>query len=96
MADSNGYNPSILATRDGECYICNSLTETARHEIYFGTANRKNSKKHGLWVNLCPYCHYLVHRNRVTDLWLKEIGQRKYELTHTRDDFVKLFGRNYL
>ena len=94
--DKNGYNPSILATRDGECYICNRLTETARHEIYFGTAKRKNSKKHGLWVNLCPDCHNNVHRERITDLWLKEMGQRKYELAHTRDDFVKLFGRNYL
>ena len=94
--DRNGYNPSIMLTFQGTCYICNRLTETARHEIYFGTANRKNSKKHGLWVNLCPDCHRRVHRDRNTDLWLKKLGQRKYEQTHTRDEFVKLIGRNYL
>ena len=96
MADSNGYKPSIMLTVPCKCYLCNRITDTARHEIFFGTANRKNSKKHGLWVNVCPDCHRVVHADKITDLWLKQMGQRKYELTHTRDEFVKLFGRNYL
>lgn len=93
--DRNGYADSIMLTVSGECYICLRHTETARHEIYFGTSNRKNSKKHGLWVNLCPECHNRVHRDRITDLWLKEMGQRRYEMTHTRQEFIEIFGRSY-
>ena len=30
------------------------------------------------------------------DLFLKQTCQKKYEETHTRDDFIKLIGRNYI
>lgn len=94
--NSNGYADSIMLTICGKCYLCHRITDTARHEIYFGSANRKNSKEHGLWVNLCPECHRTVHIDRTTDIWLKQMGQRKYELRHSREEFMNIFGRNYL
>ena len=51
--DRNGYNPSILATEDGVCMLCGLCTDTARHEIFYGTGERSLSKRYGLWVNLC-------------------------------------------
>lgn len=98
MKDSNGYSESILPTRAGRCYVCGKETDTARHEIFGGTANRKNSKAEGLWINVCPKCHTLIHAlpNEEYDLHLKRNAQWMYECSHTRDEFIKLFGRNWL
>ena len=69
------------------------------HHI-FGAANRKKSEQHGLKVWLCGYHHNLsntgVHFNKLLDSKLKRLAQGKYEETHTREEFMQEFGRNYL
>lgn len=91
--------PSILNTESGVCYMCGLQTDTALHHIYFGP-KRKTSDENGFTVFLCPGCHqyesYAVHRSRSVDLMLKAICQQEYEKTHTREDFMRLIGRNYL
>lgn len=98
MKDSNGYMPSILPTKAGRCYICNRCTDTARHEIFYGTANRRNSKECGTWVDVCPSCHNELHDqpNKGIDLHLKRNAQWCYERTHTRAEFIRVFGRTWL
>ena len=59
--DRNGYNPSIMATTAGECYLCGYEGETVRHEVFYGTGTRALSKRYGLWVNICVRCHAEVH-----------------------------------
>lgn len=73
-----------------------------RHHV-FGAANRNLSEKYGLWVwlkwdrHIADSPHATPHNDRATDLWLKRIAQRRFEEVHgTREDFVRLFGRNYL
>ena len=61
-----------------------------------GTSNRKNSEKHGLKVWLCCEHHHLVHMNREVDLSLIQIAQIKFEETHTREEFMAIFGKNWL
>lgn len=46
--DRNGYNPSIIPTQDGVCMLCGLCTDTARHEIFYGTGERRLSKRYGL------------------------------------------------
>lgn len=98
MAGKNGYSPSILSTESGRCYICRSKTETARHEIFYGVKNRKTSKEHGFWLDICPECHQRVHDNpgRGFDRILKQKCQKIYEKSGSRDDFRELVGRSYL
>lgn len=95
----NGYNESLLNTEDGKCFLCGKVCETARHEVFFGTANRQNSKKYGMWVDICPMCHQYsstsVHQNRATDLHLKKTAQREFERVYSRECFIRVFGRNY-
>lgn len=66
--DSNGYAPSILHDKP-VCLICGRYG-TARHEVYFGSAYRAKSKRLGLWVTLCPWCHQngptAIHNNHDT------------------------------
>lgn len=80
---------------------------TEEHHIFYGSANRSLSETYGLKVYLCISHHRYatannpeaIHGNPVsseTDLLLKRMAQRKFERNHTREEFVKIFGRNYL
>ena len=82
------------------CYICGSPYWTELHHIFFGK-NRKNSDKHGFTCWLCEAHHrgtYGVHgrEGKFIDEKLKRECQAKYELTHSREDFIKIIGKNYL
>lgn len=90
---------SIL--QDGkECYVTKSTNSLHKHHIYAGNGYRKISDQNGFWVWLRADWHnmsdYGVHFNKQFDLKLKRICQSKYEETHTRDEFMRLIGRNYL
>ena len=80
---------------------------TEEHHIFYGSANRKVSETEGFKVDLCRRhhnyewgcCPEAVHHNPTgagMDLWLKQEAQRKYEETHSREEFMKLIGKNYL
>ena len=43
--DRNGYNPTILQDRE-ECFVSRETFGLIRHEVFYGTANRKLSKKY--------------------------------------------------
>ena len=89
---------SIISTKK-QCYICGSPT-VELHHIYHGTGNRKISDKNGFTVYLCPIHHrdskYGVHFNKSIDMFLKVTCQMEYEKKHTREEFRKLIGKNYL
>lgn len=95
---------SIMQEDDHICYLCeaNGTMDYLHWHHVFGGANRKKSEKYGLKVRLCGQkCHEngknAVHRNRETDLAIKAAGQRAFEEHHgTRQDFMRIFGRNYL
>jgi len=81
-----------------KCWITGE-TNVHKHHIY-GGANRKISEQHGFFVWLRPDWHnmsdYGVHFNKAFDTDLKRICQRKFEETHSRQEFMKLIGKNYL
>ena len=95
-----------------ECYLCRieancsgycgELTDRGldKHHIFFGTANRKKSEKHGLTVYLCHNRHHEgaegPHMNKLVDLSLKGIAQQEFELTHSREYFREEFGKSWL
>ena len=79
-----------------ECYVCKRDDTLTVHHIYAGS-RRQRADKAGLTVLLCPLCHDRIqHHDTKADLLLKQIGQRAYERTHTRAEFIRLFGKNYL
>lgn len=101
------HKPSILQDRtDGICYLCARLHGDYRihryreeHHIFNGP-NREHSEAEGMKVYLCLEHHRTgpeaVHRNGDTKRLLQQDAQRVYEETHTRQQFMKLFGENYL
>lgn len=89
---------SILTNDFYHCYLCGRRAQ-CKHHIYPGS-RRRNSELNGFLVPLCDNCHNMsdeaVHFDREKDLNLKRECQKKYEETHTRGEFLKLIGRNYL
>ena len=91
---------SIIQKHKRHCFICQKQTELEEHHIFFGI-NRKFSEKYGLKVSLC-YEHHRgtngVHGKNGKQLneKLKKVAQRKFEEKHTKEEFMQIFGMNYL
>ena len=65
------------------------------HEIFKGS-NRLISIKNGFCVPLCTICHTKTE-NDINFLRSLQIEcQKTFEKNHTREEFMKLTGRNYL
>jgi hypothetical protein len=81
------------------CYLCGKYGPVERHHVFQG-AYRKRAEKYGFVVNLCHFCHNEppmgVHHNKERRIALRQTCQHDYEQTHTREDFIKEFGRSYL
>lgn len=95
--DSNGYNPSILGN-GSRCAVCSRTGALQRHEVFHG-AYRQKSKRYGLWISICPECHYQVHNSdgkldRRLKAWAQEQAMTVYQWDIS--DFRKQFGKNYL
>ncbi len=80
-------------------YLNGDTRNLHKHHIYAG-CNRKNSEKYGFWVWLTPEQHNMsndgVHFNRDLDLALKSACQEEFEKTHSRAEFMRIIGKNYL
>lgn len=85
-----------------KCYVCNTEYNLHKHEVFFGTANRKHSIENGLVVALCGYHHNQSEKGvhgrdgHELDIQLKQIAQKKFEEDHTRGEFRRIFGKSYL
>lgn len=93
---------SIMNTCKGTCYVCGRVGYTHEHHVFYGIANRRLSEKYGLKVDLC-FMHHEgtpmgVHGgNQELNQRLKQEAQRAFENQHgSRDEFMKIFGKNYL
>ena len=97
---------SVMHQKDGTCYLCRELHDDYRyhrvlHEHHiFGAANRCLSEKYGLKVYLCVDHHMTgpeaVHSCSETMDFLHKKGQQEFEQDHSREEFMEIFGKNYL
>lgn len=89
-----------IMQEDRRCLICGTPYGLHRHHVFHGTANRKQSEKYGCWVWLCSRHHNgsanSVHLNAQMDQRLKMTVQAKFEETHTREEFMQIFGKSWL
>lgn len=101
------HKDSILHSKDGTCYLCMKLYGlyceyriVHEHHVYPGKPNRQISEANGFKVYLCPGHHEFtkeaVHENHEYMMLIKTDCQRKYEETHTRQQFMDLVGKNFL
>ena len=90
---------SILHNKK-ECYCCKTTNNIEEHHCLYGIANRRIAERFGLKVYLCAGHHRGrngVHGgNKYLDIKLKQLAQNKFEENHTREDFIKIFGKSYI
>lgn len=97
---------SILQEKDGRCYLCMQLNGDyavrgglQEHHAVFGTAGRRLSERYGLKVYLCPQHHVIgsmaVHNNHELAGLLQKKAQEAFEETHTHEEWMDIFGRDY-
>lgn len=87
---------SVFSNDTKKCYLCDSKYKLTWHEIYSGR-NRQNSMKYGLCLRMCLNCHSREQENsQFNDYWHRQ-GQLYWEeFIGSREDFIKVFRRNYL
>lgn len=87
---------SVFSDDTEKCYLCDSTYKLTWHEIYAGR-NRQNSMKYGLCLRLCLNCHSKKQKNsQFNDYWHKQ-GQLYWEGNiGSREEFIKVFRKNYL
>ena len=85
--------------QEKECYLCHRTGGLHSHHV-FGAANRKWSEQFGLKIWLCPEHHNMsdqgIHFNKDFDIEVKRRAQARFESEHGHEEFMRIFGRNYL
>ncbi len=84
---------------DMEHCVCCGKEMIQIHHIFYGTANRKLSDQDGYVIPLCHNHHTGkegIHFNKDMDEYWKQIAQKHYEKHHSRQAFIKRYGRSWL
>ena len=81
------------------CYLCGRGGRWLHEHHIFEGSRRQKSEEYGLKVWLCVKHHTGAEGAHsipgVREL-LHKAGQRKFEETHTREEFIRIFGKSYL
>lgn len=85
---------SILTDNLEKCYVCPNPKDDI-NEIYEG-GRRITSIKNGFCIPLCREHHRMFHECYQFALVYKKECQKKFEETHSREEFIDLIRRNYL
>ena len=85
-----------IMQRKKVCWFSGSERYLEEHHIFGGHGKRDLSEQYGLKVYLRKDWHDKVHSDRETAMKLKRAGQRAFEKTHTREEFMQIFGKNYI
>ena len=90
-----------IIQNEKQCYICGTQLNLECHHVFSGTANRRLSEKYGLKVWLCLKHHNTkngAQQNNDMALVLKKIAQAEAMKLYSwsKEDFIKIFGRNYI
>lgn len=87
---------SIFTNNLNICMFC-GMKATDLNEIFRGR-NRKNSMKYGAVIPLCRRCHCKITDNYNLEMKWKIKGQEKIMNYYNMniEEFINIFGRNYL
>lgn len=85
---------SIITNDLERCYICKAKKNDL-HEI-FGGSNRQASMKYGLVIPVCRKCHDMIPKSETLTENLHEVGRKAFKKNYKTENFVQIFGKNYL
>lgn len=88
----------MLNNKEDGCLICGKHPVEVHHIL--PGCRRKNSDDLDLMVYLCHEHHnepgFSAHYDKGFADTLKAMAQRKYEKTHTHEEWMEVVGKNYL
>lgn len=87
---------SIITSDFSKCFVCGSNRGHIDINEVFEGSNRNNSMKYGMCVPLCRKCHMRFHNDIEFNLKFKRLFQEEFEKFYTREEFMNIFGKNYL
>lgn len=94
-----GMKSIVQDMENPRCFLCGAVRNLELHHIMHGTANRRWSTRLGLTCLLCRTHHtgqFGVHSDAELNRRLQQEAQRAFEQTHTRTEWMNIFGKNYL
>ena len=86
---------SILTDDLTVSFLSGRPTEDVHHCV-FGRGRRKMAEREGFIVGLTHEEHMLVHSDRNLQLYFIRLCQVEYEKTGSREQWIRLVGKNYL
>lgn len=86
---------SIITKKLDTCYICEQNKKEDWHEVIEGK-NRQVSMKYGLVIPICRKCHEIVTNDKTLQEKLHKVGQKAFEKHYKSENFLQVFGKNYL
>lgn len=88
-------NRFSIITKDLEhCYLCKNKKDDL-HEVVEGK-NRQVSMKYGLVIPICRKCHEIVTNDKTLQDKLHKVAQKEFKKHYKTENFVQIFGKNYL
>lgn len=86
---------SVFTNDLTKCIMCGKKKDNL-HEIFFGR-NRLKSIKYDMVIPVCVICHQKCHKvAQIQEFWHKK-GQLYFEKNiGSREEFISIFGMNYL
>ena len=94
-------NRFSIITKDLEhCYLCTkqgikNISKDDLHELIEGK-NRQVSMKYGLVIPICRKCHEIVTNDKTLQDKLHKVAQKEFKKHYKSENFVQIFGKNYL
>lgn len=94
-------NRFSIITKDLEhCYLCakqgiKNIPKDDLHELIEGK-NRQVSMKYGLVIPICRKCHEIVTNDKTLQDKLHKVAQKEFKKHYKTENFVQVFGQNYL
>lgn len=79
------------------CKICGVQKATDWHHMVNGNKfMRKHCEEYGLVIPLCRNCHNRIHKDQSLDVEYKRIAEERFLRSHTMEEWMKFFHKNYL
>ena len=83
------------------CEVCGGRVAVTTHEIFYGTADRKISKKYPFCQRkICSKCHdachYKIDLGQDINKKLRIEAQIEFEKRHGKEKYMEVIGTNYL
>ena len=94
MRLSSCKNSIVKEDSPERCYIC-GIYPTQVHHMLHGSMRAK-ADKYGLTCHLCLGCHMDLHDKGIMDRELQKDAQEAFEAAYGHDEFMKVFGKNFI